>query len=122
MSPRAPRAMLTASHLPSRRLPMNALLAPTALPRPEGLAGTESYPRLLARLSEMSVQKCFDPYQDIAWDAPEHRILPDDPRMCLPDDHPLAGSAWYRALSQEQRARFAIDWTAQLAKYAIGFE
>lgn len=92
------------------------------LARPSGLARNKSYPVLLTRLSEMSVKKQFDPYRDIDWDAPEHRIDTEDPRLALPSDHPLAATAWYRSLSSGEQIRFGMESLAQTLKYGIGFE
>ena len=99
---------------------MSAIAIP--LPHPSSLDRSEPYPRLLARLSEMSVRKCHDPYLDVGWDAPENRIEPDDPRLCIDPEHALTRSDWYRALPEAERSRFGRAWLAQTAKYAINFE
>lgn len=82
----------------------------------------ESYEQLLLRLSELSVRKCYDPYKDIAWDAPENALTPGDPRLCIDPEHPLVKTAWYEALDGETRARFGLEWTMQQLKYGVGFE
>ncbi len=49
----------------------------------------EGYQEMLRTLSEGSVHVHFDPYEDIAWDAPELAIDQDDPRWMLsPDARP----------------------------------
>jgi hypothetical protein len=101
---------------------MTNLTADNPLAHPAGLTRSESYSELLGRLNAMSVKKQFDPYRDIEWDAPEHRIDREDPRLRLPSDHPLAATAWYRALSPRQQIRFGIESVAQSLKYGIGFE
>lgn len=80
------------------------------------------YASALEHLSELSVCKFHDPYTDIDWDAPAHRIAPDDPRFAIADDHPLAQTAWYAQLPAADRARFGLSWMAQTTKYGIAFE
>jgi hypothetical protein len=67
----------------------------SAQPHAPGARPRESYDALLRRLSELSVRKAHDPYVDIAWDAPESAIDPDDARFCIAPDHRLARTAWY---------------------------
>jgi hypothetical protein len=92
------------------------------LARPDGLARTTPYAALLARLSEMSVKKQFDPFRDIDWDAAENRIDLEDPRLGLPSVNPLAATAWYRGLAPKDQIRLGIEHMAQVTKYGIGFE
>jgi hypothetical protein len=82
----------------------------------------ESYDALLLRLSELSVRKYSDPYTDIAWDAPENAIDPNDPRFAIDPEHALAHSAWYARLDATTRARFGLEWSTQILKYGIHFE
>ena len=51
------------------------------------------YVSALEHLSELSVCKYHDPFTDIAWDAPAHRIDPGDLRLAIADDHALAHTA-----------------------------
>lgn len=85
-------------------------------------AKRERYDELLQRLSALSVRKCYDPYTDIDWSAPEHAITPGDPRLCIDPEHALAKTAWYAALDEATRSRFGLEWAAQTLKYGIGFE
>jgi hypothetical protein len=101
---------------------MNTPVREIPLPAPPSIDRAESYPRLLDRLSDMSTRKYHDPYQDIAWDIPDNRIEPADLRMRLWPGHGLAQTDWYQSLTPETQARFGIEWAAQTAKYAIGFE
>lgn len=101
---------------------MSAIVDAISLPSPSTFERSEPYPRKLARLSELSVRKSHDPFRDIAWDEPENRIEPDDPRLCIDDQHALTETAWYRGLSAEQRSAFGRAWLAQTLKYAITFE
>jgi hypothetical protein len=56
------------------------------------------YENMLQTLSEGSVHVHFDPYEDIAWDAPDMQLDPQDPRWVLSADlDPLGATAWYQA-------------------------
>ncbi len=71
-------------------------------PSPEQTA--EHFRELLGTLSEGSVHVHFDPYEDIAWDAPEMAIDPNDPGwMMSPELDPLGGTEWYRSLPRERQ-------------------
>jgi hypothetical protein len=64
----------------------------------------EAYETMLRTLSEGSVHVHFDPYEDIAWDAPEMQIDQADPRWVLsPELDPLGGTAWYQAQPKERQ-------------------
>jgi P-aminobenzoate N-oxygenase AurF len=82
----------------------------------------DSYAKLLARLSGLSVTHHFDAYGDIAWDSPEFSIDPADPRWELRDDDPLGATAWYRALPAETRARLGLEYVASTMKMGLEFE
>jgi hypothetical protein len=59
---------------------------------------------MLETLSEGSVHVHYDPYEDIAWDAPEMQLDPADPRWILPGDiDPLGATAWYQAQPVESQ-------------------
>lgn len=63
---------------------------------------SSEYEAMLRTLSEGSVHVHFDPYEDIAWDAPDMAIDPQDPRWILsPVLDPLGATAWYRAQPRE---------------------
>jgi hypothetical protein len=85
-------------------------------------AGDASYHRLLERLSQQSVTKHFDAYADIAWDDPEFRIDPADPRWELDERDPLGATAWYRAQPPEVRARIGLRIIASKMKTGLEFE
>jgi para-aminobenzoate N-oxygenase AurF len=80
------------------------------------------YARLLARLSHQSVVKHFDAYADVAWDSPEFRIDPDDPRWELPEDDVLGATAWYRSQPQGVRSRIGLHMMATFMKIGLQFE
>lgn len=94
----------------------------TEIPVEEGARARESYEALLQRLSRQSVQKRYECYRDIDWDAPENRIDAADPRwMLLPTD-PLGATAWYRARPPEERARIGLYRVATFMKVGLQFE
>jgi hypothetical protein len=87
-----------------------------------GARRPEAYAELVARLSRQSVQKHFDAYADVAWDDPEMRIDPDDPRWELADDDGLGATAWYRAQPPAVRARLGLHTYATFMKIGLQFE
>jgi hypothetical protein len=76
---------------------------------------------LLARLNRASVDKHFDAYSDVDWDAPEMAIEEDDPRLERPDD-PLAHTAWYAEQPPATRARIGLFRVVASAKTGAHFE
>jgi len=82
----------------------------------------ERYAALLARLSHQSVVKHYDAFADIAWDAPEMRIDPDDPRWILSSDDALGGTAWYQAQPETVRARIGLHMLCMFMQIGIEFE
>jgi hypothetical protein len=82
----------------------------------------DAWEALLARLNRQSVDKHFDAYVDIAWDAPEMHLDPEDPRWELSDDDPLGATDWYRSLPPTTRARLGCDSIASKMKAGLEFE
>ena len=82
----------------------------------------EAFHALLARLSRQSVEKHFDAYADIDWDAPEMQIDVRDPRWELVADDPLGRTEWYRSQPQEVRARIGLHRVAGAMKMGLQFE
>jgi hypothetical protein len=83
---------------------------------------TTSYRALVDRLSRQSVEKHFDAYADVDWDAPEMQIDPADPRWELGDDDPVGQTEWYRQLPQEERARIGLHRVVTAMKIGVQFE
>ena len=82
-----------------------------------------AYQALLDRLNRQSVDRHYEAYTDVDWDAPEMQIDPSDPRWELDVDlDPLAATAWYRALPQDQRARLGLEMVASKMKLGLQFE
>lgn len=82
----------------------------------------DDYRQMLATLSEGSVHVHFDPYEDIAWDAPEMVLDPDDPRWILPDFDPLGATQWYKDLPQERQIEVGRARLACAIKVGLEFE
>ncbi len=77
---------------------------------------------LTSRLNRASVEKHFDAYADVGWDAPECALRADDPRLELPAFDPLAATEWYRSQSQEARSRVTLYRLAAYMKIGWHFE
>lgn len=76
----------------------------------------------VARLSHSSVVKHFDAYADIDWEAPEHRIDPEDPRFERPADCGLGRTQWYRDQPAAVRARLGLQMLLVQLRVGIDFE
>lgn len=85
-------------------------------------AVADTYRGLIDRLSRQSVDKHFDAYADIAWDAPEMQIDPADPRWELWNDDPVGKTEWYQSLPQEARARIGLHRIVTAMKIGVQFE
>jgi hypothetical protein len=81
-----------------------------------------SHEELTTRLHRASVGKHADAYADIDWDAPEHRIDPEDPRFVLTPLEGLGRTAWYRALPEAQRARMGLHFACAQLRLGMDFE
>lgn len=93
----------------------------TTTTRPHEL--DEGYQAMLRTLSEGSVHVHFDPYEDIAWDAPELAIDQDDPRWVLsPTVDPLGATAWYQALPLERQVEIGKARMMNAMKVGAAFE
>ena len=74
------------------------------------------------RLSQASVRKHFDAYEDVDWESPDNVIDCADPRFELVVDDPLGGTDWYRGLPQQMRARLGLHLVARHMQVGIHFE
>jgi len=77
---------------------------------------------MVRRLSRQSVDKHFDAFADIDWDAPEMAINPEDPRFSLWSFDPLAATDWYRSQPPEVRSRVALHRIAAAMRTGWEFE
>ena len=82
-----------------------------------------NYEQVLDDLSSASVHRNFDPYIDIAWDAPEMAIVPNDPRWILSYHvDPIGRHPWYQAQPEEKQIRIGMWRQANVAKVGLQFE
>lgn len=88
----------------------------------EADARRAAYEARLRTLSEASVTQHFDAFADIAWDAPENEVRPDDPRWVLPAIDTLGGQEWYRALPHDRQVEVGRYRQANVAKVGLQFE
>ncbi len=88
----------------------------------QSVADKRSYERLIDRLSVASVDKHYEPYIDIDWDAPEMSIDPNDERWALPPIDPLGGHPWYQSQPPEIRAQIGLWRVATAMKIGVQFE
>src|SRR5438105_2354383 len=82
----------------------------------------DAYESLIARLSHQSVVKHFDAYADVAWDDPEMRIDPEDPRWEMDADGGLGATEWYQSQPQAVRARIGLQGIVSAMKTGLQFE
>jgi hypothetical protein len=68
----------------------------------------DAFRTTLARLSKLSVERHFDAYADVDWDAPEMQVEHGDPRWVPIAGDPVAATDWYKGLTPEQRARYGL--------------
>ena len=85
-------------------------------------AGNDAYFNLIRKLSHQSVVKHFDAYADIAWDSPDYRIDPEDPRWELASDDVLGATPWYRSQPAGTRSRIGLHILANFMKIGVIFE
>jgi hypothetical protein len=83
----------------------------------------ENYERILRVLSQASVERHFDAFADIPWDAPDFQVSKTDPRWVLPADvDPLGGHAWYQSQSLERQIEIGMWRQANILKVGLQFE
>ncbi len=81
------------------------------------------YVEMLTTLSEGSVRRNFNPYQDIEWDSPEFAVIPpNDPRWVLPATDPIGRHPWYQAQPLERQIEIGMWRQANVAKVGLHFE
>lgn len=86
----------------------------------EQRAGT--FDALVHRLSSQSVEKHFDAYEDVDWDAPGMVLRPDDPRCAIFPFDALVRSEWYQRQPPEVQGRLGLHRTAYCMKVGWQFE
>lgn len=73
-----------------------------------GEVSDEAFRTTVARLSKLSVEKHFDAYADVDWDAPEMQVDPTDPRWLPLAGDPVTSTRWYASLTPDERARYGL--------------
>src|SRR5688500_348775 len=81
-----------------------------------------AFAKMVGRLSKLSLERRFDAYGDVDWDAPEMQVDPADPRWLPMASDPVAGTEWFRGLTPEQRSRYALYRIAAAMKVGWHFE
>lgn len=80
------------------------------------------YREILHELSEGSVRKNFDPYDDIDWDSPDFAVDPTDTRWIMPAEDPLGRHPWYKAQPVHKQIAMGMWRQAGIAKVGLDFE
>ncbi|MGH9111457.1 MAG: AurF N-oxygenase family protein [Acidimicrobiales bacterium] len=84
-------------------------------------ASDDAFYTMAARLSRLSVDKHFDAYGDVDWDAPDMRVDATDARWTSMLDS-VVDTDWYRGLTPEARARYGLYRWAAAMKTGWHFE
>jgi hypothetical protein len=77
---------------------------------------------MIDTLNKGSVNRSFDAYGDIDWDAPEMAVVDNDERWILPDADPIGKHPWYLAQSKERQIEIGMWRQANVAKVGLEFE
>lgn len=101
---------------------MSATLTPELRSEGNASADADVFATMVRRLSKLSVEKHFDAYADIDWDAPEMALDPTDPRLVPPSCDPLVATDWFRAQPAEVQARLGTYRFAACMKVGWHFE
>ena len=80
------------------------------------------YEAMLLRLSEGSVHQHFEAFVDIAWDAPENAVVPNDKRWILPETDIFGRTDWYKSLPEDRQIEIGMWRCANVAKVGLQFE
>ncbi|HEY8523889.1 MAG TPA: diiron oxygenase [Acidimicrobiales bacterium] len=86
------------------------------------VATEAAFATTVSRLSRLSVEKHFDAYADVDWDAPDMRVDPTDPRWVPLVTDPVADTDWYQGLTPEQKATYSLYRVAAAMKVGWHFE
>ncbi|MFE4458804.1 diiron oxygenase [Nocardia tengchongensis] len=99
-------------------------MSPTTTPLDDPVvAEAQEYADKLLLLSEGSVNKHFDPFEDIDWDNPDFDANARPERWILPESaDPLGRHDWYQSLTVEQQIAVGKYRQANIAKVGLQFE
>ena len=84
--------------------------------------GRQSYEDTLRTLSEASVERCFNAFQDVPWEDPAYAVVEDDERWILPGVDPLGAHPWYQALPRARQIEVGRHRLALVTKIGSQFE
>jgi hypothetical protein len=84
--------------------------------------GEDVFSNTVTRLSRQSVDKHFDAYADVDWDAEEMTISPEDTRFSLWSFDPLAATEWYRTQPPAIQSRLGLHRIAAAMRVGWEFE
>lgn len=76
----------------------------------------------LRKLSDASVERNFQPYRDIDWQALSAEQIDDERFILSPTADPLGAHPWYQALPRERQIEIGAWRYANLAKVGLQFE
>ncbi|WP_183094946.1 AurF N-oxygenase family protein [Nocardioides stalactiti] len=83
----------------------------------------ENYDDVLRTLSQASVDRHFDAFADIPWDAEDFQVRHDDPRWVLPAAvDPLGGHQWYISQPLDRQIEIGLWRQANILKVGLQFE
>jgi hypothetical protein len=88
----------------------------------ETLTETPAMATMLDRLNRLSLSNRHDAYDDVAWDEPGYEVWNIEGLLDTPRHDPLFDTAWYRARSDADKARFACYRAASQMKVGWQFE
>ncbi|MCM6773677.1 diiron oxygenase [Nocardia sp. CDC159] len=87
------------------------------------VAQAQEYAQKLMLLSEGSVNKHFDPFEDIDWDNPDFAADAGEERWVLPASGDALGRhPWYQALPLDEKIAIGKYRQANVAKVGLQFE
>lgn len=81
-----------------------------------------AFDALVRRLSRQSVEKNFDPFVDIDWEAPEMVVDPNDARWEAVVPAGLRATEWYQRQDPAMRSLMGLTIASGLAKNGLQFE
>ncbi|MHB8329258.1 MAG: diiron oxygenase, partial [Acidimicrobiales bacterium] len=82
------------------------------------VADDDVFTSIVERLSRQSVDKHFDAYTDVEWEA----VDPADPRFTMWSFDPIGSTAWYKAQPPEMQSRVGLHRIATALRTGWEFE
>lgn len=102
---------------------MTLTVEPGPVAQTEADTADAAYNERLRLLSDGSVHKNFDPFEDIDWDSPEFAVIPHDRRWILQREaDPIGAHPWYQAQDEQTQIEIGMWRQANVAKVGLQFE